>query len=333
LGPAALDAILSRMPRQHDPKVLVGYDQSDDAGVYLLAPDLALVQTVDFFTPVVDDPYIFGQIAAANSLSDIYAMGGQPVTALTIVCFPDTLDLAILEGILKGGTSKMIEAGCAIIGGHSVRDAEIKIGYSVTGLVDSSRVFRNSGARCGDKLMLTKALGTGLISTAIKSGHAKPQWIAQAESLMTTLNAGAARIIKDPSFRVHAITDITGFGLLGHAREMAEGSATSFRIFANRVPLIEGALDCVYANCICRGLKSNREFIEPYVIYNDGISEEMRAVLYDPQTSGGLLVSVNHEDLAPLMARLREEGIAVAEIGEVTQRSEWTLEICCDSTT
>src|ERR1700734_520960 len=221
LSPAALDSVLGKLARQHDPNVLVGFDHADDAGVYQIAPDQALVQTVDFFTPIVDDPYVFGQIAATNALSDIYAMGGRPLTSLALVCFPEKADLAILERILAGGLSKMIEAGCTVIGGHSIRDEETKFGYAVTGLVHPKKILANSGAQPGDALILTKALGTGVISTAIKSRKAEAAWVDAAIQSMTTLNKQAADVISNREYRVHGMTDVTGFGLIGHAREMA----------------------------------------------------------------------------------------------------------------
>src|SRR5271156_4392094 len=225
LSPAILDKVLGKLPRQHDPNVLVGFDHADDAGVYRLTPETALVQTVDFFTPIVDDPYTFGQIAATNALSDVYAMGGKPMTALALVCFPEKGNLDILERILAGGLSKMMEANCTIIGGHSIRDEETKFGYSVTGVIDPKRVLANQGAQPGDRLIFTKALGTGVISTAIKKGVAKQSWIDAAVKSMTTLNKAAAEVITaEPTWAVHALTDITGFGLIGHAREMALAS-------------------------------------------------------------------------------------------------------------
>src|SRR5271169_2916078 len=220
LSPAALDAVLGKLARQHDPNVLVGFDHADDAGVYRLGPETALVQTVDFFTPIVDDPYTFGQIAATNALSDVYAMGGRPLTSLAMVCFPEKGELAILERILAGGLSKMVEAGCTVVGGHSIRDEETKFGYSVTGVIHPKRVLANQGAQPGDKLLFTKALGTGVISTAIKKGKAEPAWVDAAVHSMTTLNQRAAEVISGGSFRVSAMTDVTGFGLIGHAREM-----------------------------------------------------------------------------------------------------------------
>src|SRR5258707_3133674 len=223
LSPAVLDTVLGKLAGQHDPNVLVGFDHADDAGVYLLGPDTALVQTVDFFTPIVDDPYTFGQIAATNALSDVYAMGGKPITALAMVCFPEKADLEILERILAGGLSKMIEAGCTVIGGHSIRDEETKFGYSVTGVIHPKKILANAGAKPGDALIFTKALGTGVISTAIKKGQAKQEWIDAATQSMTMLNKTAAEAITQEKFRaaVHAATDVTGFGMIGHAREIA----------------------------------------------------------------------------------------------------------------
>src|SRR5277367_2325431 len=220
LAPGTLAAVLGRLPKQSDPNLLVGFDTSDDAGIYRIAPDVALVQTVDFFTPLVDDPFVFGQIAATNALSDVYAMGGRPVTALSIVCFPPDGDLDVLEQIMRGGMSKMAEAGCIVVGGHSVRDAEIKFGYAVTGLIDPNSVFTNAGAREGDDLIFTKAIGTGVITTAVKQGLAKPNWVENAVQSMTKLNRAASEIVAAAA-GVHAMTDVTGFGLMGHGRELA----------------------------------------------------------------------------------------------------------------
>jgi len=308
--------VLGKLARQHDPNVLVGFDQADDAGVYLIGPGQALVQTVDFFTPMVDDPYSFGQIAATNALSDVYAMGGQPRTSLAIVCFPEKADLAILERILAGGLSKMIEAGCSVIGGHSVRDDEMKFGYSVTGLIDPARVLKNGGALAGDRLLFTKALGTGVISTAIKKKAAEQPWIDAAIASMTTLNKKAAEVISG-GFAVHAMTDVTGFGLIGHAREIALASSVSLRFYANRVPLLDGAMECVRAGHIPGGLKANREFAECVVAYEDGISDEMKTILFDPQTAGGLLISVAPDHATELTQALNTAGVPAVEIGEV----------------
>jgi selenide,water dikinase len=309
--------VLGKLARQHDPNVLVGFDHADDAGVYLIAPDQALVQTVDFFTPVVDDPYTFGQIAATNSLSDVYAMGGKPLTSLALVCFPEKADLAILERILAGGLSKMIEAGCTVIGGHSIRDEETKFGYSVTGVVHPKRVLANQGAKQGDSLLLTKALGTGVITTAIKKGKAEPAWIDAAVKSMTALNKRACEVITRGDFRVHAMTDVTGFGLIGHLREMLLASNVSASISAERVPLLAGALECVRAGHIPGGLKNNRDFAECLVEYDDGLPDDVRALLFDPQTAGGLLIATPDGDA--LLQALRAEGSSAEPIGEVHQ--------------
>jgi selenide,water dikinase len=311
--------VLGKLARQHDPNVLVGFDHADDAGVYQLTPETALVQTVDFFTPVVDDPYTFGQIAATNSLSDIYAMGGRPLTALALVCFPEKADLAILERILAGGLSKMIEAGCTVIGGHSIRDEETKFGYSVTGLIDPKKVLANQGARPGDALILTKALGTGVISTAIKKGVAKQEWIDAAVASMTTLNKNAAELITSKGYEVHALTDVTGFGLIGHGREMALASNVGLRLFSKNVPPLPGAVECARDGHIPGGLKANREFAECMVEYEAEISDELKALLFDPQTAGGLLISVAATQSRNLIDDLRNLGLPAALIGEVTQ--------------
>jgi selenide,water dikinase len=309
--------VLGKLARQHDPNVLVGFEQADDAGVYQIAPGLALVQTVDFFTPVVDDPYIFGQIAATNALSDVYAMGGMPRTALAIVCFPPDGDLAVLERILAGGLSKMIDAGCTVIGGHSIRDDETKFGYAVTGTIDPARIFANNGARAGDVLLLTKALGTGVISTAIKHGTAEPLWVMGAVAAMTTLNKNAAEVLRRPELDVHTATDITGFGLIGHAREIALASNVSLRIEAAAVPALKGAFECIAAGRIPGGLKANREFAECHVEYANGVPEDVRTLLYDPQTAGGLLIAVAAPHADALLAALAESKVRAARVGEV----------------
>jgi selenide,water dikinase len=314
--------VLGKLARQHDPNVLVGFDHADDAGVYQLAPDQALVQTVDFFTPVVDDPYTFGQIAATNALSDVYAMGGRPLTALALVCFPEKADLDILERILAGGLSKMIEAGCTVIGGHSIRDEETKFGYAVTGLVHPKKILANAGAKPGDQLVFTKALGTGVISTAIKKGKAEPAWIEAAVQSMTTLNKRAAEAIQNGDFGVHAMTDVTGFGLIGHARELALASEASFELHASRIPLLPGALECVRAGYIPGGLNNNRDFAECVVSYEDGVPEDARTILFDPQTAGGLLISVAPDDAERLANSLQAAGVPAVQIGEVKARSK-----------
>jgi selenide,water dikinase len=295
--------------------------------VYKISADQALVQTVDFFTPVVDDPYTFGQIAATNSLSDVYAMGGRPLSALAIVCFPEKGDISILEQILAGGLSKMMEAQCTVVGGHSVRDPEIKFGYAVTGMIHPDRIWTNSSAMVLDSLILTKPLGTGVISTAIKRGEAKVGWIDAATRSMTTLNSQAATIAARDRFHVHSATDITGFGLIGHAREMALGSGVSLRLRSAALPLLEGALECIQAGFIPGGLKSNREFAEWLVGYEEGIPEELKTIMFDPQTAGGLLLSVAREDAGSLLAALKAGGLPAVEIGEVLPQGKPLIQV------
>jgi selenide, water dikinase len=348
LSPAILDKVLSKLPRQNNSNVLVGFDHADDAGVYKITPNLALVQTVDFFTPMVDDPYTFGQIAATNALSDVYSMGGRPITALAHVCFPAKGDLEVLEQILAGGLSKMMEANCTIIGGHSIRDEETKFGYSVTGLIDPARIFTNGSAQPGDRLLFTKSLGTGVISTAIKKGAAKPAWIDAAIRSMTTLNKTAAEVItafcaaqteattghvgtaalgrtaeqSSAGFPVHSLTDVTGFGLIGHAREMALASNASLLFRVNQIPLLEGSLDCIRAGNIPGGLNNNRDFAECVVSYEEGIPDELKTILFDPQTAGGLLIAVAAEHSANLIGDLKAAGVPAVEIGEVLERTK-----------
>jgi selenide,water dikinase len=318
LAPGSLAEVLARLPKQTDPDLLVGFETSDDAGIYRIAPDLALVQTVDFFTPLVDDPFTFGQIAATNALSDVYAMGGRPVTALSIVCFPADGDLDVLEQIMRGGMTKIAEAGCVVAGGHSVRDAEIKFGYAVTGLIDPRRVLTNSGAKVGDDLVLTKALGTGVITTALKQGKAKAEWVTNAIRSMTTLNRVASEVVAGAA-GVHAMTDVTGFGLMGHGREMAMGSGVTIQFIVEKIPIIEGALDAVHLGTIPAGLIANREFAECVSADAPGsrIAEDVRTLLYDPQTAGGLLISVSADASGALLESLREAGVAAAVVGSV----------------
>ena len=316
--------MLAKLPKQTDPNVLIGFDTADDAGVYRLTPDLALVQTVDFFTPIVDDPYTFGQIAAANSLSDVYAMGGRPISALSIVGFPNTgRDVEILERIVEGGLSKMQEAGCAVIGGHSIGDEEIKFGYAVTGLVSPARIWSNAAARPGDRLLLTKRIGTGVISTALKQNRASETAVEAAVESMLTLNRAASEAAMP--FQVHSATDITGFGLLGHAREMAAGSRVSFVIDSAAVEFLPEAPEYARAGLIPGGLERNIEFIELIagcVEFSNCVPEEVRTLLFDPQTSGGLLLSVAPEDAPKLLSALRERNVPAREIGEVVEKTK-----------
>jgi selenide,water dikinase len=315
--------VLRRLPRQTDPSVLVGFDTSDDAGVYLLAEGLALVQTVDFFTPIVDDPATFGAIAAANSLSDVYAMGGRPVSALSIVAFPAKGDPAVLEQILRGGLEKMIEAGCTIIGGHSIRDDELKFGYAVTGVIHPERIWRNVGARPGDALLLTKPLGTGLIATALKAEKASAESVNAAVAAMAQLNRAASEALQElrgAQPAVHAVTDVTGFGLLGHAREMAAGSGVSLEIDHRKIEPLPGALEAAAAGHIAGGLKNNREWLEGCVEFSDAVPAEWRLLLFDPQTSGGLLAAVAEPMAEAALEALRARGVAARRIGRVTEK-------------
>ena len=317
--------------------MLVGFDTYDDAGVYLLAgTQQALVQTVDILTPIADDPREFGQIAAANSLSDVYAMGGRPLSALSIVCFPEKESPEVLEAILRGGLEKMTEAGCTVIGGHSVRDEDLKFGYAVTGVASPAHVWRNAGARQGDVLLLTKPLGTGVLATALKQGRASDEHMAAAIASMARLNRAAAEALaeaaaasgrSDADGPIHAVTDITGFGLLGHAREMAAASGVSFEFDHAKIGLLPGAIEAAHAGFLSGGLKNNREFIASCVGFTDGVAEEFRNLLFDPQTSGGLLASVA-ADAAPIaMAALERRGVPSRAVGRVVEKTSPLLRV------
>jgi len=321
--------VLGKLPRAIDENVLVGFDGADDAGVYRLTPNLALVQTVDFFTPIVDDPYTFGEIAAANSLSDVYAMGGKPLSALSIVAYPAKGDIETLEQILLGGSAKMQEAGCAVIGGHSIADDEIKFGYAVTGTVDPSRVLSNSGARPGDALILTKRLGTGVIGTALKRGKATEESVEASVESMRTLNRSAGETLTEFSEKhagaVHSVTDITGFGLIGHVREMALGSKVTVELDHARVEPLPGALEAIRAGCVPGGLKNNVAFASCAVSLSANVPAEFETLLYDPQTSGGLLISLASAQAPELEGALRDGGLPASIIGRVRERGEHAI--------
>ena len=293
-----MDRVLARIPRVTNANVLVGFDMNDDAGVYKLTPECALVQTVDFFTPIVDDPYTFGAIAAANSLSDVYAMGGTPLSALSILAYPAKGDLDDLEEILRGGADKIHEAGCVILGGHSVADDEIKFGYAVTGTVHPDRVKANSGAMAGDALVFTKALGTGVIATALKRGIAAEAHVQAAIESMLTLNRRDCEAML--KFDVHGCTDVTGFGLMGHALELAKASDVTLEIEAEALAFLPGALEYARAGAIPGGLNNNREYASREVEVMRDLAPEMENLLYDPQTSGGLLISLPEKDASAL---------------------------------
>lgn len=294
-------------------------EHAEDAGVYRLRDDLAIIQTVDFFTPIVDDPYTFGRIAVTNALSDVYAMGGRPVTAMNIVCFPiKTMDVGILREILRGGLDQMREAGVLLIGGHSVEDEEPKYGLSVTGVIHPDKVLLNRGAKPGDRLILTKPLGTGIVGTAVKGGVADPALAALSVASMTMLNRGAAELMAERS-DIHACTDVTGFGFLGHALEMIEGGETGMQIRAATVPCFPGLRPLVEEGIIPGGLLRNRKFREKQIEIGPDCPDWLVDILFDPQTAGGLLIALPEAGAADLLARMHEEGIAEAAIvGEVT---------------
>ena len=321
MSPAVLDQVLSKLPSQDDPRLLVGFGNKDDAGVYLLHDGLALVQTTDFFTPIIDDPYQYGQIAAANSLSDVYAMGGRPLTALSIVCYPEDGDLGALERILVGGMDKMIEAGCTVVGGHMVRDPEVKFGYAVTGTINPDHIWTNAGARPGDLLVLTKPLGTGVIATAIRAGKSESSWTDSAVDVMRRLNRDAAATLESLQHAVHAVTDVTGFGFIGHALEMANASRVSLHLNSGSIGLIHGALECVHRGCIAGGLKKNREFVGTCVRFADGVPSELQQLLFDPQTSGGLLIALQPEAAPEAIRQLKAAGCPAMLVGEVVEKA------------
>ena len=337
LNPATLEAVLRKLPRQTNPNVLVGFETNDDAGVYLVNDHLALVQTVDFFTPIVDDPFLFGQIAAANALSDVYAMGGRPISSLSLVGFPERADPAILEQIIRGGLSKMNEAECSVLGGHSIRTEDMLFGYAVTGTIHPRKIWRNVGARPGDVLVFTKPIGTGVITTALKKSQASPQSLAAAVDAMTTLNraaaAGFAELAEhsnNPSNKklspIHAVTDVTGFGVLGHAREMALGNesdgieAVSFEIDHATFAYFLGAIEAARDGHLSGGLKNNRVFVAECAEFAEDVPQEFRDLLFDPQTSGGLLAAITPESAAECIAALARHGVEGRQVGRVVSK-------------
>lgn len=301
------------LPLISDPNLIAGMERAEDAGVYKLSDDLAIIQTLDFFTPIVDDPYTFGQVAAANALSDVYAMGGRPLTAMNIVCFPvKTMDMSVLREILAGGLDKLHEAGVTLVGGHSVEDQELKYGLSVTGVVHPQKVVLNTGARVGDRLILTKPLGTGIINTALKGGVADEAAVAKSVKCMVTLNNKASELMM--TAEVHACTDVTGFGLLGHACEMIEGTDVGMTIRSYDVPFFPEAKELAEMGMTPGGLHRNREFRLNMVEIGESVPQFMSDILFDPQTSGGLLISVPASEAESLLERMHEEGIEEAAI-------------------
>lgn len=306
------------MPKYADPNVLVSYDKADDAGVYLIDAGRALVQTVDFFTPIVDDPYLYGAIAAANSLSDVYAMGGTPITAMAIACFPEQgADLDILIQIMRGGVEKLREAGVALLGGHTVSDPEIKFGYAITGTINPDRILTNSGARPGDALVLTKPLGIGILTSGIKFQRVSSETAQKAIEIMTALNRTASEIML--RYRSHAATDITGNGLLGHAYEVACGSNVALRLWSGKVPFIPEAYPLAEQGLLPRTAGTTWKMIELETSMAPTVAEPLKRILLDPQTSGGLLISVHPEDADRLLQEMRQSSVRAALIGTVEE--------------
>ena len=319
LGAGVLSRVLEKLPKgPADENLLIGYDSKDDAAVYKVDDDLAIVQTLDFFPPMVEDPYTFGKIAAANALSDIYAMGGEVKTALNIVCFPEKMDLNILGEIMRGGSEKVIEAGGTLAGGHSIADSDVKYGLSVTGVVHPDKIYPNNQGQPGDLLILTKKLGVGIICTANRVGEASPEAMEGAIQSMTTLNKTASRLCHD--YTVHACTDVTGFGFLGHLHEMMDGRL-SCRIDASQMPLFPEALDYAEEFLLTAAGQRNRNHVGDSVKF-EGVSFAMEEVLFDPQTSGGLLIALPPEEAPSLLAKLREAGLPAAIVGEILPRGD-----------
>lgn len=321
LAPSDLAQVLSKLPKQNTDNVIVGFENSDDAGVFRLDEERALVQTLDFFTPIVDDPEIYGQIAAINSLNDIYAMGGIPLTALSIVCYPQKGDWDVLGKILLGGQKAMNGENVVVLGGHSVDDQEIKFGYSVTGIVDINKVTPNSGAKAGDALLLTKRIGTGVISTGIKFGKASQESIDASLKTMTTSGQFASKAMQEVG--VNGCTDITGFGLLGHAFEMAKASKVTFKLQSEKVPLLPNVLNLIEQKMLTRGDRNNRTYVGETIRFENRVSKQMQSALFDPQTAGGLLISVPKSKVESLRSKLEESWI----IGEVEEYRGHLIEV------
>ena len=316
---------MSGLPKQpHDPNLIVGFDKADDAGVYRLRDDLALVQTVDFFTPIVDDPYDYGRISALNSINDVWAMAGTPITAMAITCFPKTgVDPAILGEIMRGGMETLNEHGVTLIGGHSVDNEQIMFGYSVTGVIDPNKVATNSGAKPGDALILTKAIGTGVISTGIKKAKASESAVAGSIETMLTPGKFAAEAMRE--FDVKAATDVTGFALLGHAWEMACASNVTIEIDASSVPLLDGAFELAAAGMLTSGDKTNREYVGVDVLLSDSVNETMAKLLFDPQTAGGMLIAIADDRSESLLSGLRKHYPRAQKIGRIREKGQHSV--------
>ncbi len=317
--------MLSVLPKQpHNPNLIVGFDTADDAGVFRLRDDLALVQTLDFFTPIVDDPFDFGRIAALNSINDVWAMAGTPITAMAITCFPKKgVDLSILGEIMKGGLDTLTTYGVTLVGGHSVDNEQIMFGYSVTGVIDPNKVARNAGARSGDAIILTKPLGTGVISTGIKRGAASPDVVQNSVATMLTPGNHAAEAMRE--FGVKGATDVTGFSLLGHAWEMACASRVTMEIDAGAVPILDGALELAGAGMLTSGDKTNREYVGSNVQIAESVSENLVKILFDPQTAGGMLIAVPEADAERLLGELKKHYPRANTIARVRQAGDTAL--------
>lgn len=324
LGPGILSRVLSRLPKgQPDPNLLIGYDSKDDAAVYKLTDDLAIVQTLDFFPPMVEDPYLFGQIAATNALSDIYAMGGEVKTALNIVCFPEQMDLNILGRIMEGGALKVQEAGGILSGGHSISDKDVKYGLSVTGIIHPDKVYANNGGKPKDKLILTKKLGVGIICTANRVGQCSLEALEEAMNSMTTLNKYGAEILH--GYEIHGCTDVTGFGFLGHLHEML-GEQYAAIVYGDQIPYISEAREAAEEFLLTAAAQRNRNHLEKKVSF-EGTSFGMEEILFDPQTSGGLLAAVCPEDADKILQELKNAGLPAAIVGEITEKTEKEIRV------
>jgi len=316
--------VLRHLPKFDDSNLIFGYDTVGDAGVYQLRDDLAIIQTVDILTPIADDPYTFGEIAAANSLSDVYVMGGKPVTALNIINFPESMDLEIMEQIVIGGTNKIKEAGAVVLGGHTIKDPEVKYGLAVTAIIDPKDLVTNDRAVPGDHIILTKPLGTGVISTALKKGVATEKAVTRANNMMKELNASACKAMLQVGS--HACTDVTGFGLLGHAYQLSEASGVSLMIHASRVPIFEEAIEYARLSMYPGGTKKNFSYVSPHTEFASDVATELQMLLTDAQTSGGLLIIVPSNKSERLLTLLKDEGVAhAALIGEVREKGEKSI--------
>lgn len=321
LAPSDLAQVLSKLPSQNSKNVIVGYENSDDAGVFRLNQQMGLVQTVDFFTPIADEPEIFGRIAAVNSLNDIYAMGGTPITALSIVCYPQKGDWDILGKIMLGGQKALNEENVVVLGGHSVDDQEIKFGYSVTGTIDNKQVIKNSGAKAGDELILTKPLGTGIISTAVKFKKASKK--AKDAALKTMIKSARSASKYMQEIGANACTDITGFGFLGHSFEMAKASKKTFEIYSEEIELLPDVLELVEQKMLTRGDKNNRDYVGGTVKFDECVTKQMQSILFDPQTAGGLLISLEREKAEKFMSVVKDSKI----VGKVKKYNDYLLKV------